>query len=182
MDDFIAALIRVGIPLFIFIFSAGLKNNKKNDDKKKNTTPQKPKQEKNKSEKGDVFGDLSKKIQKELDNFEKYVDNAGGGNKNKGNTNQKQNTSYSTPNQNKTGSQNVKKQDNKPVTQKASTQTSYKYDGEGDPTFYERRDKMNKEQNEEAVIQSHIFDNDVFELRKAMIYSEILQKPLSLRK
>ena len=85
-------------------------------------------------------------------------------------------------NKTKTGAQSQFKSNQKSNT-KAQTKTSYSNDSEMDEYYIKReRNRHNDKKNNPIYGYSYDEDKDLFDLKNAIIYSEILQKPLALRK
>ena len=99
-------------------------------------------------------------------------------NVNKNFANKNSNNSNTT----KTGGQSQFKSNQK-SNAKAQTKTSYSNDTEMDEYYIKReRNRHNDKKNNPIYGYSYDEDKELFDLKNAIIYSEILQKPLALRK
>lgn len=99
-------------------------------------------------------------------------------NSNKNFVNKNSNKSNTT----KTGSQS-QFNSNQKSNPKPQTKTSYSNDTEMDE-YYIKREKNRHHEQKNNPIYGYSYDEDkeLFDLKNAIIYSEILQKPLALRK
>ena len=111
-----------------------------------------------------------KKEKKEKSNNKQKFDNV---NKNFANKNSNKN------NTTKTGGQSQFKSNTK-----AQTKTSYSNDTEMDEYYIKREKNKHYDSKSNHPIYGYSYDEDkeLFDLKNAIIYSEILQKPLALRK
>ena len=140
------------IPLIVFIISLFISPNNNKNNQKNQRKEKKEKSNKNKQK---------------FDNVNKNFANK---NSNKSNTT-------------KTGGQSQFKSNQKSNT-KAQTKTSYSKDIEMDEYYIKREKNKHYDSKSNHPIYGYSYDEDkdLFNLKNAIIYSEILQKPLALRK
>ena len=99
-------------------------------------------------------------------------------NSNKNFANKNSNNSNNTS---KTGGQSQFKSNQK-SNAKPQTKTSYSNDTEMDEYYIKRERNRHHDQKNNPIYDSYDEDKELFDLKNAIIYSEILQKPLALRK
>ena len=94
------------------------------------------------------------------------------------------NKNFANKNSNKSNSTKTGGQSQFKSNTKAQTKTSYSNDTEMDEYYIKREKNKHYDSKSNHPIYGYSYDEDkeLFDLKNAIIYSEILQKPLALRK